>query len=116
MTRKLKLTALVLTTIAAHALIFVGTAAGLKSFGSVDVGAVAWSHQYYYDYASEALSGKIPYRDFAFEYPLFSFPLFLIPRLLSSDFESYRGVFMTEMFLFNVAAIVLIARYGAKNE
>ena len=76
------------------------------------MGAVEWSHRYYYDYASETLSGKIPYRDFPFEYPLLSYPLFLIPRLLVSDFESYRFAFMGEMFLFDVAAIVLIARHG----
>ena len=56
--------------------------------------------------------GRIPYRDFAFEYPVLSYPLFLIPRLVVSDFESYRYAFMAEMFLFDVAAIVLIARHG----
>ena len=62
----------------------------LKPDGSADVGSVEWSHRYYYDYASQALAGKVPYRDFAFEYPVLSYPLFLIPRLLVSDFESYR--------------------------
>jgi len=122
MTRGFKLIACILCAIAVHAVIFVATAAGLRAAnaalkhdGSADVGAVEWSHRYYYDYASEALSGKIPYRDFPFEYPLLSYPLFLIPRLLVSDFESYRFAFMGEMFLFDVAAIVLIARHGGPS-
>jgi len=122
MTRGFKLIACILCAIAVHGVIFVATAAGLRAAnaalkhdGSADVGAVEWSHRYYYDYASEALSGKIPYRDFPFEYPLLSYPLFLIPRLLVSDFESYRFAFMGEMFLFDVAAIVLIARHGGPS-
>jgi len=116
MTRGFKHIACILIAVAVHALIFAGTAALLSRFGAVDVGAVAWSHRYYYDYASQALGGKIPYRDFAFEYPVLSYPLFLIPRLLVSDFESYRYAFMAEMFLFDVAAIVLVARHGGASE
>src|SRR5271165_737264 len=122
MTRGFKLIACILCAIAVHAVIFVATAAGLRAAnaalkhdGAADVVAVERSHQYYYDYASEALSGKIPYCDFPFEYPLLSYPLFLIPRLLVSDFESYRFAFMGEMFLFDVAAIVLIARHGGPS-
>ena len=123
MTRGFKLIACIHCAIAVHAVIFVATAAGLRAAnaalkhdGSADVGAVEWSHRYYYDYASETLSGKIPYRDFAFEYPVLSYPLFLIPRLLVSDFESYRYAFVAEMFFFDVAAIVLIARHGGAGE
>ena len=112
----LKFALCIFITIAVHALIFLTTTAGLSSFNSLDVGAVAWSHRYYYDYASQALTGKIPYRDFPFEYPILSFPLFLIPRLFVSSFENYRIAFVAEMFLFDVAAIVLIARHGDKNE
>jgi hypothetical protein len=123
MTRNSKLTACIFIAIAVHAVIFVATDAGLRSanaalkaYGPGDVGSVEWSHRYYYDYASEALAGKVPYRDFAFEYPVLSYPLFLVPRLLVSDFDSYRFAFMAEMFLFDVAAIVLTARHGGENE
>jgi hypothetical protein len=119
MPSNVKFTACILSAIAVHGLIFVATDAGLRSanaalkpYGPADVGSVEWSHQYYYDYASEALAGKVPYRDFAFEYPVLSYPLFLIPRLLVSDFERYRYAFMVAMFLFDIAAIVLIARHG----
>ena len=60
--------------------------------------------------------GRSPTGTFAFEYPVLSYPLFLIPRLLVSDFESYRYAFVAEMFLFDVAAIVLIARHGGPSE
>jgi hypothetical protein len=105
-----KVVAWIVAATSAHALIFAGADAWLRSFEPADIGAVAWSHRYYYDYATEALSGKLPYRDFAFEYPLLSFPLFLIPRLLAADFQAYRLAFMSEMFLFDAMAIVLIAR------
>ncbi len=123
MTRDFKLIACILCAIAVHGVIFVATDAGLraanaalKARGPGDVGSVEWSHRYYYDYASRALAGKVPYRDFAFEYPVLSYSLFLIPRLLVSDFESYRYAFVAEMYLFDVAAIVLIARHGGAGE
>jgi hypothetical protein len=109
-------TACVFAAIAIHALIFVAVRAWLSSIASADVAAVAWSHRYYYDYASQLLSGRIPYRDFAFEYPLLSFPLFLLPGLLTTDFESYRIGFLVEMFLFDVAAIVLLAGHGGTGD
>ena len=116
MTRNSKLTACILIAIGVHAAIFAATDVGLRaannalrSFGPADLGSVAYFHRYYYGYASRALSGKIPYRDFVFEYPVLAFPLLLIPHLLTSDFDSYRFAFVVEMFLFDVAAIVLIA-------
>src|SRR5271157_4662745 len=123
MTRDFKLIACILCVIAVHGVIFVATDAGLraanaalKARGPGDVGSVEWSHRYYYDYASKALAGKVPYRDFVFEYPVLAFPLFLVPRLLTLDFASYRFVFVVEMFLFDVAAIVLISRHGGETE
>ena len=113
MTKHGKVAAVVLAAIAVQALIFAGAAAWVGSFRSVDVGAVAWSHRYYYEYATQAVSGRLPYRDFAFEYPPLSFPLFLIPRLVAADFESYQVAFVVEMFLFDAAAIILIARWVA---
>jgi hypothetical protein len=123
MTRNFKLVACTLAAIGVHAVIFAATDAGLRaandalrSHGPADLGSVAYSHRYYYDYASQALSGKVPYRDFPVEYPVLSFPVLLIPRLLVSDFESYRFALMAEMFLFDVAAIVLIARHGGESD
>lgn len=110
----LKTAACVITAIAAHAALMAGIASWLRSFAPGDPGAVEWSHRYYYDYATMGLSGELPYRDFPFEYPVLSFPLFLIPRLLTADFERYRVAFVAEMFLFDAAAIVLVARHGGR--
>jgi hypothetical protein len=122
MSRNAKLITCTLIAVAAHAAIFVATDSGLRAVNAAigaskhaDVGAVEWSHRYYYDYASLALAGKVPYRDFPFEYPILSYPLFLIPRLLAPQFDSYRYVFMAEMFLFDIGAIILIARHGGKD-
>jgi hypothetical protein len=116
MTMRRGLTGCVFAAIAIHALIFVAVRAWLSSIRSADVAAVAWSHRYYYDYASQIVSGRIPYRDFAFEYPLLSLPLFLVPCLLTTDFESYRIGFLVEMFLFDVVAIVLLAGRGGAGD
>ena len=116
MTRNSKLTACILIAIGVHAAIFAATDVGLRAANNAAevlracrsrIGRLL--HRYYYGYASQALSGKIPYRDFVFEYPVLAFPLLLIPHLLTSDFDSYRFAFVVEMFLFDVAAIVLIA-------
>lgn len=122
-TRNCKLAACILIAVLVHAAIFAATDAGLraandalKSFGPADLGSVAYTHRYYYGFASQALSGRVPYRDFVFEYPVLAFPLFFIPHLLTSDFESYRLAFVVEMFLFDVAAIVLIAGHGGEKE
>ncbi len=70
----------------------------------------------YFLYASRALSGAIPYRDYGIEYPLLSFPLFLIPRLFTSDFAVYRFLFGLEMLFWNGLAVYLIARYTEARE
>ena len=80
-----------------------------------DLGAASWSYQIYYDYASRAMQGEVPYRDYLVEYPVLSFPLFLIPRLIVADFWRYRIAFAVEMFLFDAAAICLIARMSEKT-
>jgi Glycosyltransferase family 87 len=116
MTENRKLAACTLAAIAAHAVIAVATLAWLGSFGDLDVGAVAWSHDFYFENASRALRGELPYRDFLFEYPVLSFPLFLIPRLLTSDFASYRIAFVVEMLLFDAAAVTLVARQVREDE
>jgi len=70
----------------------------------------------YFIYASKALLGAIPYRDYGIEYPLLSFPLFFIPRLFTADFAVYRFLFGLEMLLWNGLALYLIARYIQDRE
>jgi hypothetical protein len=70
----------------------------------------------YFNYASKAMEGQIPYRDYLIEYPIFSFPLFLLPRLLTADFAVYKVIFGIELLLFNAAAVYLVARCVERTE
>ncbi len=99
--------------IVAHVLLFVGTGLLIKYSHHPDLGAATWSYGIYFDYSSRAVEGQVPYRDFLVEYPILSFPLFLIPRLLTNDFRRYCILFGAEMLLFDLAALVLIARHVA---
>src|SRR5262249_33347716 len=111
MTRNHSLLSLTLLATAVHALIFLATALYLIFFGKNNIAAVSWSLTFYYENASKVMAGMVPYRDFLFEYPLLSFPLFLIPRLLVSDLDNYKVAFVVEILLFDAAAIYLIARH-----
>jgi hypothetical protein len=116
MIRKRSLLSLVVLTIAIHALIFLATALYLIFMGKDDLAAVSWSLTFYHENASKAMAGEIPYRDFLFEYPVLSFPLFLIPRLIVSDLAGYKVAFVLEMLAFDAAAIYLIARQVSETE
>ena len=105
-----------LVAVAAHAVLFVATGLLIKYGSHPDLGAATWSYRIYYDYASQAVAGQVPYRDYLVEYPILTFPLFLVPRLLVSDFASYCIAFAVEMWIFDVAAIVLLARHVAETE
>lgn len=105
-----------LVAVAAHVLLFVATGLLIKYGSHPDLGLASWSYRLYYDYASQAMQGQVPYRDYLVEYPILTFPLFLVPRLFVSDFASYCIAFGAEMLLFDVAAIVLIARHVAEPE
>jgi hypothetical protein len=105
-----------LVAIAAHAVLFVVTGLLIKYGSHPDLGAATWSYRIYYDYATRAVAGQVPYRDYLVEYPILTFPLFLIPRLFVSGFASYCIAFGVEMWLFDVAAIVLLARHVAETD
>jgi hypothetical protein len=116
MTRSQSVFIPVASAIVAHAVLFVVTGLWMRYGSHPDLGATSWSYQIYYDYASRAVQGEVPYRDYLVEYPVLSFPLFLIPRLIVADFWRYRIVFAAEMFLFDAVAICLIARHVRDNE
>jgi hypothetical protein len=105
-----------MVAIAAHVVLFIATGLLILYGSHPDLGAATWSYRIYYDYASQAVAGQVPYRDFLVEYPFLSFPLFLVPRLLVSDFASYCIAFGAEMLLFDVAAIVLLALHVSQTE
>ena len=63
----------------------------------------------YERYGSAMDDGKVPYRDFAVEYPPGALPVFLIPALGDAGSETFRVRFEALMALFGEALIVCVA-------
>jgi hypothetical protein len=61
----------------------------------------------YQQYGDSMLSGQMPYRDFAVEYPPGALPVFALPSLAPAD--KYRGSFEVLMWVCAAAAVVFIA-------
>jgi hypothetical protein len=116
MTQSRSLRSLTLLATAVHVLIFAATALYLIYLGRNDIAAVSWSLAFYHENASNVMAGMVPYRDFPFEYPILSWPLFLLPRLLVSDLDAYKIAFVVEMLLWDAAAIYLIARHVSRHD
>jgi Glycosyltransferase family 87 len=115
MSRSRRLLSVTLIAVGVHTLIFLATALYLIFLGRNDIAAVSWSLTFYYENASKVMAGQVPYRDFLFEYPPLSFPLFLIPRLLVPDLDGYKVAFVAEMLLFDAAAIYMLARQVSES-
>jgi hypothetical protein len=64
----------------------------------------------YHEYASRAMHGETPYRDYMIEYPIGAFPLFLAPRLFVAGLHPYRWAFAAEMIAFDGLIVWLIAK------
>jgi hypothetical protein len=95
---------------------FVLTSTSAKLLGgSAQVHTFSDVHRYY-DYATQAVAGNVPYRDYVIEYPPLSFPLILLPRLVSTTILNYAIVFVVEMLIFDALAIYLIAKIVAGRE
>ncbi|MDD5700914.1 MAG: glycosyltransferase family 87 protein [Dehalococcoidales bacterium] len=62
----------------------------------------------YFDYASKVLSGGLPYRDFAMEYPPFSLVFFILPRLLAADWQTYAIFYQVEVMIFVLAGLLAV--------
>jgi hypothetical protein len=60
----------------------------------------------YQTYGERVASGLVPYRDFAFEYPPGALPALVLPALVTGSLEAYRIVFVTEMALVGVLAVL----------
>jgi hypothetical protein len=61
-------------------------------------------------YSGRILAGEVPYRDFVIEYPPLSLPIFLAPRLLTSDYLQYIILYTVQMLAADLLAIWLIVR------
>lgn len=62
----------------------------------------------YYDYASKVLAGRVPYRDFAMEYPPGALIFFALPRLISHTITQYYAAFRVEVILFDVSIVLAL--------
>jgi hypothetical protein len=64
----------------------------------------------YSHYAGEMKRGRIPYLDFAFEYPPLALPIFLIPALFAGNsFTVYTNVFQLMMLICGLVSVGLAA-------
>jgi Glycosyltransferase family 87 len=65
----------------------------------------------YQNYGDAIANGKVPYRDFALEYPPGALPVFAIPSLLLSpdgDLDRYRDGFEAEMLVCGGLAVLFV--------
>ena len=62
----------------------------------------------YYDFASNVVGGKLPYRDFPLEYPPFALVFFVLPRLVASTLLGYYRWFQVEVIVFELAGLAIL--------
>ena len=62
----------------------------------------------YQQYGDAMMSGEVPYRDFAVEYPPAALPVFVLPSLGAGD--DYRGLFEIVMWICAAAAVAFVAQ------
>jgi hypothetical protein len=111
-----KVIALSLTAAVAQGLIALITNSFRVFFGLFGPYAVTGMVAIYFDYATRAVQGQVPYRDYLVEYPILGFLVFLVPRLFVSDMAQYRILFGVQLLLFNASAVFLVARRVALDE
>jgi glycosyl transferase family 87 len=63
----------------------------------------------YYRYGSAMDDGRLPYRDFALEYPPGALPAFAVPALGDADFETFRRRFGGLMAACGLAMVAFVA-------
>lgn len=83
--------------------------------GTIGTGAVTDNLGLYSNWASRALHGEIPYRDYVIEYPFLAFFVFLLPRFFAPNFAIYRVTFSLEMLFFSAWAVYLVARRAERE-
>jgi hypothetical protein len=107
---------LAIGTTVLHGVIMLVTNAHPAFFGTEGPIAVTGTLERYYGYASRALHGEVPYRDYLIEYPILAFVVVFLPRLVASNPWWYRVGFGLEMLLFDAVAVYLVARRVEREE
>ena len=116
MTEKQRILALSATAAGVQSLIALVTNSFRIFFGVYGPYCVTGMLAIFFDYASRAVNGEVPYRDYLVEYPIAGFLLFLVPRMFVSDFAGYRVAFGVQLLLFNALAVYFVARHVASTE
>jgi len=62
----------------------------------------------YYKYASQLINGLVPYRDFSFEYPPFALFFFALPRLLTSNYDTFALYYHYEVLVFVLIGLLVV--------
>jgi hypothetical protein len=60
----------------------------------------------YRTYGERVAGGLVPYRDFELEYPPGALPALVLPALVTSSLESYRAVFVAELAIVGLLAVL----------
>ena len=93
-----------------HAVIALYVASLPAAYGTAGKEAMVDDVHIYFRYASQIVEGQVPYRDFLVEYPLLALPAFLLPRLLTEEFSTYKSLFAAQLLAANTLALYLVAR------
>jgi hypothetical protein len=78
------------------------------------IGQTSGDIKIYFRVADAFFRGGHIYRDVSFEYPIYTLPWCLLPRLFSHDLESYRLAFGLEMWAFDAAIKAALLWYGVR--
>ena len=62
----------------------------------------------YFDFACNIFNGQMPYSDFTFEYPPFTIPFILIPRIFTSDLHTYCILFSFFAWIFLMIGAIFL--------
>jgi hypothetical protein len=85
-------------------------------YGGAGRRSVLYDVRLYFEYASQAAAGRIPYRDYIVEYPPLALPVIMFPRLLTPEFGLYVVVFAVLMLSFDLLLMYLVARWVAAQD
>jgi hypothetical protein len=71
---------------------------------------------HYFTYASYVVEGLVPYRDFDFEYPPLSLLFMVIPRLFTSDHDTYCIIQTFQAFIFFAIGVYYVSKIAEMNK
>lgn len=108
---------LIALALTSRAFFYISVGSSQRLFGgSIGLESLFEDVRAYREYASRALGGEVPYRDYLIEYPVGALPLFLAPRLVASRFGPYRWALLIELLTLDAVAVGLVAWRVTRTE